>query len=58
MENFNYTEAVEELEKLVGKVEDPSTGIEEIERCIKRSDELIRLSRNYLRELQIKTDNL
>lgn len=58
MENFNYTEAVEELEKLVKKVEDPSTGIEEIERCIKRSDELIRLGRNYLRELQIKTDNL
>jgi len=58
MEKFNYAEAIEELEGLVKKVEDPSTGIDEIDRCIKRSDELIRLGRNYLRELQDKTNSL
>ena len=37
MEEFNYTKAVEELESIAAKVEDPQTGIDDIDRYIKRS---------------------
>ena len=40
-EKFEYNEAIAELEKIAARVEDPATGLDEIERCIKRSDELI-----------------
>lgn len=58
MEEFDYGAAMAELEAIVKKVEDPSTSIHDIEKCITRSDELVRLSRQYLRELKTKTDNL
>ena len=49
MEEFNYNEAVAELEKIATRVEDPATGLDEIDRCIRRSDELIGRCREYLR---------
>ncbi len=58
MEEFDYGAAMAELEVIVKKVEDPSTSIHDIEKYITRSDELVRLSRQYLRELKTKTDNL
>ena len=57
-EQFNYNEAVAELEKIAARVEDPATGLDEIDRCIKRSDELIGRCREYLRTARQKTDNL
>lgn len=48
-EEFDYAKAVEELEAIVAKVEDPATGIGDIDKCIKRSRELIEASRAYLR---------
>ena len=55
---FDYNEAIAELEKIAARVEDPATGLDEIDRCIKRSDELIGRCREYLRTARQKTDNL
>ncbi len=49
MEKFDYTKAVEELEAIAAKVEDPNTGIEDIDKYLKRSEELIEACRAYLR---------
>ncbi len=49
MEQFDYAKAVEELEAIAAKVEDPKTGIEDIDKYIKRSEELIGKCREYLR---------
>ena len=57
-EIFDYNEAVAELEKIAARVEDPATGLDEIDRCIKRSDELIGRCREYLRSVRQTTDNL
>ena len=35
-EEFDYAKAVEELEAIASKVEDPQTGIEDIDKFIKR----------------------
>ncbi len=49
METFDYNEAVTELEAIAVKVEDPDTGIEDIDKYMKRSEELIGRCRAYLR---------
>ena len=49
MEKFDYTKAVEELESIAAKVEDPQTGIDDIDGYIRRSQELIEACRAYLR---------
>ena len=49
MENFDYTKAIEELEAIAAKVEDPQTGIDDIDKYIKRSEELVEACRAYLR---------
>ena len=49
IEQFDYQKAVEELEAIAAKVEDPKTGIGEIDRYMKRSAELIEACRSYLR---------
>ena len=46
---FDYKKAIEELEAIAAKVEDPQTGIEDIDKYIKRSQELIVQCRDYLR---------
>lgn len=46
---FDYKKAIEELEAIAAKVEDPQTGIEDIDKYIKRSQELISQCRDYLR---------
>ena len=48
-EKFDYTKAIEELEAIAAKVEDPTTGIGDIDMCLKRSAELIKACREYLR---------
>lgn len=48
-EKFDYTKAIEELEAIAAKVEDPTTGIGEIDKYLKRSAELIKACREYLR---------
>ena len=58
MEKFDYAKAVEELEMIAAKVEDPDTGIDDIDRYIKRSEELIEACRAYLRGARQKLDGL
>ena len=55
-EKFDYNEAIAELEKIAVRVEDPATGLDEIDRCIKRSDELIGRCREYLRTVRQTTE--
>lgn len=58
MEKFDYAKAVEELEMIAAKVENPDTGIDDIDRYIKRSEELIEACRAYLRGARQKLDGL
>ena len=58
MEEIDYAKALEELERIAEKVEDPSTAIDDIDKYIRRSDELVGRCREYLRTLRTKTDNL
>ena len=48
-EKFDYAKAMEELEAIAAKVEDPKTGIGEIDGYMKRSKELVAACREYLR---------
>jgi len=48
-EEFDYKKAVEELEAIAAKVEDPQTGVGDIDRYMKRSKELLDSCRSYLR---------
>ena len=57
-EPFNYNEAVAELEKIATRVEDPATGLDEIERLVRQSDELIGRCREYLRTVRQTTEAL
>lgn len=57
-EKFDYTKAVEELERMAAKVEDPKTGIDDIDVYIKRSQELLEACRSYLRSAREKLDTL
>lgn len=58
MKEFDYNKAVAELEKIAARVEDPATGLDEIERLIKQSDELIGRCREYLRTVRHTTETL
>ena len=58
MEKFDYTKAIATLEEIALKVEDPSTGIQDIDKCIKRSEELISGCREYLRSAREKLEKL
>ena len=55
-EKFDYAKAIEELEAIAAKVEDPKTVIEDIDKYIKRSEELISACREYLRGVREKID--
>lgn len=48
-EKFDYTKAIEELEQIAAKVEDPTTGVGEIDKYMKRSKVLVEACRAYLR---------
>ena len=56
MERFDYNKAVEELEAIAAKVEDPQTGIDDIDRYIRRSKELIEACMAYLRGAREKLE--
>lgn len=56
-EGFDYAKAVEELEAIAAKVEDPGTGIDDIEKYMKRSADLIEACRAYLRGARERLDS-
>ena len=49
MKEFDYAKAIEELETIAARVEDPQTGIDDMEKQIRRSEELVDACRAYLR---------
>ena len=57
-EKFDYAKAMEELEAIAAKVEDPKTGIEDIDKYIKRSQDLVSACRDYLRGAREKLDSM
>jgi len=57
-EKFDYKSAIAQLEAMVEKVEDPATGLEDIDKLIKKSDEIIVQCRNYLRAVRETVENL
>ena len=57
-DQFDYTKAVAELAGIVRKVEDPSTGLDEIDALVARSRDLSRQCREYLRGVKDKIDAL
>ena len=57
-QKFDYSKAIEELEAIAAKVEDPKTGIDDIDKYIKRSEELISACRDYLRGVRAKVESL
>ena len=58
MEKFDYSKAMAELEQIAAKAEDPATGLDDIDKYIKRSEELISGCRAYLRSARVKTETL
>ena len=57
-EKIDDAKAVEELEAIAAKVEDPKTGIDDIDKYIKRSEELISACRDYLRGVREKVEGM
>ena len=58
MEKFDYAKAMAELEEIAARIEDPSTGLDDIDKYIKRSEELIEGCRAYLRTARERIDAL
>ena len=56
MEEFDYGKAVARLEEIAAKVEDPSTGIDEIDKYITESTQLVERCREYLRSARAKLE--
>ena len=54
---FEYAKAIEELESIATKGEDPKTGIEDIDKYIKRSEELVAACRDSLRGAREKLND-
>lgn len=52
MDKFDYTSALKKLEAIANKVEDPATGLEDIDKLIAESAKLIEQCRKYLRSLK------
>ena len=58
MDKFDYKKAVDELEKIAVKVEDPSTGLDDIDKEVRRASELVASCRAYLRTVRDKVENI
>ena len=57
-EKFDYAKAMNELEEIAAKVENPETRLEDIDALVGRSKELLKQCREYLRTVKDKIDSL
>ena len=57
-DKFDYAKAVEELEAIASKVEDPATKLDDIDALVGRSKALLKACRAYLRTVREKMDQL
>ena len=55
---FDYAKAVETLEKILAKVEDPATGIDDIDKYVRQAEELTSRCREYLRGVREQVDTI
>ena len=55
---FDYARAIAALEEIAAKVEDPSTSLEDIDKYLARTDELVSQCRAYLRGVRGQTEKL
>lgn len=55
---FDYAAAVARLETLVARVEDPSTGIDDIAGTVSKAEDLLKKCRAYLRQARQTLDAL
>ena len=53
-EKFDYAKAVSRLEEIAKQVEDPQTGLDEMDKYLAESEELIGKCREYLRTAREK----
>ena len=56
MEKFDCKEAVERLEQILAKVEDPATGVDDIDKYVRQAEQLTARCREYLRGVREKVD--
>lgn len=55
---FDYSKAINRLEEIAKKVEDPQTGLDEMDKYLAESEELITKCREYLRTAREKLSNI
>lgn len=58
MEQFDYTKAVARLEEIAKKVEDPQTGLGDMDKYLAESEDLITKCREYLRSAREKLSDM
>ena len=58
MKKFDYDKAVASLERILAKVEDPATGIGDIDKYVRQAEELSRQCREYLRSVRETVDKI
>ena len=53
---FDYAKAVAALEEILAKVEDPATGVDDIDKYVRQAEQLTARCREYLRGVREKVD--
>ncbi len=51
-QKFDYSKAIKELEEIAQKVENSETSLDDIGKMVKRSTELIKACRDYIRSVR------
>ncbi len=57
-EKFDYSKAIAELEEIAKKVEQPETGLDDVDALVSRSKALLKQCRDYLKGVKEKIDSL
>ncbi|MBQ6199022.1 MAG: exodeoxyribonuclease VII small subunit [Bacteroidales bacterium] len=57
-DKFDYAKAIEELDEIAAKVENPETRLDDIDALVVRSKELLKQCRDYLRSVKDKIDSI
>jgi len=55
---FNYKKALEEIERIVQKIENEESDIDELSEMVKRAAELIRLCKTKLKETNSELEDI
>ena len=57
-DKFDYAKAIEELDQIAAKVENPETNLDDIDALVVRSKELLKQCRDYLKSVKDKIDSI